>query len=173
MHSKFIASYCGNHTMTLDSVAASSCLSAACLEWLSEQSFDSEHLSATGQFDDTPLIRACRRGEADIVAELLTQGADAVALNHRNMDGTNALWAAVVADSNVIADQLIDAGIDINNLNDNGASVLMYAASAGKTPWVEYLLGKGVDTRAETLDGFTALDLAANIECLRLLRKAA
>jgi thiosulfate/3-mercaptopyruvate sulfurtransferase len=48
----------------------------------------------------------------------------------------------------------------------------MYAASAGKAAIAERLLAKGADTGLETLDGFTALDLAATVECLALLRRA-
>jgi thiosulfate/3-mercaptopyruvate sulfurtransferase len=46
----------------------------------------------------------------------------------------------------------------------------MYAASSGKAAIVERLLAKGADVAAETLDGFSALDLAGTIECLALLR---
>ncbi|MGB1092155.1 MAG: hypothetical protein ACPGYX_08530 [Oceanobacter sp.] len=48
----------------------------------------------------------------------------------------------------------------------------MYASSAGKTEWVDFLLKKNARTDVESLDGFTALDLAANIGCLKLLKSA-
>jgi ankyrin repeat protein len=67
-------------------------------------------------------------------------------------------------------DMLVEAGIDIDNRNDNGATPLMYAASSGKADVVERLLAKGADVTLETLDGFSALDLAQTIECLALLR---
>ena len=69
-----------------------------------------------------------------------------------------------------VIDILIESGIDINNRNDNGATPLMYGASSGKAGVVERLLAKGADTTPETLDGFTALDLASTEECLALLR---
>ena len=68
---------------------------------------------------------------------------------------------------------LIEAGIDIDNRNDNGATVLMYAASTGKAPAVERLIAAGAALTLETLDGFTALDMAATLDCLTLLRRAA
>lgn len=148
-------------------------LSPVTLSWMLEHGFDPENPAAPGRYQDTALILASRQGREDIVTDLLHLPAAQIALNHRNMDGTNALWAAVVADSFAIAGRLLQAGIDLDNLNDNGASALMYASSAGKTPWVRYLLKKGAGLHAETLDGFTALDLAANIDCLRLLRSAA
>jgi thiosulfate/3-mercaptopyruvate sulfurtransferase len=80
------------------------------------------------------------------------------------------LWLACFGSHLDVIDNLIDSGIDIDNRNDNGATPLMYAASSGKAEVVERLLAKGADTAPETLDGFTALDLAATVECLALLR---
>jgi ankyrin repeat protein len=67
---------------------------------------------------------------------------------------------------------LIESGINIDNRNDNGATSLMYAASTGKAAIVERLLAAGADITQETLDSFTAMDMAATIECLTLLRNA-
>lgn len=104
-----------------------------------------------------------------MVAGLIAAGA---ALDARNGDGNTALWLACVGNHPHIIDLLVDAGITIDSLNDTGASSLMYAASAGKVEAVEKLLARGADPRLETQDGFCALDLAANIECLKLLRAA-
>lgn len=142
-------------------------LSTATCQWLHANHFTEHHPDSPGRYGDTPLLLAARRGEAAIVSELLAAG---VNVNHRNMDGTNALWAAIVADREDIADQLLAHGVNIDNLNDNGASVLMYAASAGKTAWVRYLLQRGANRDLTSLDDYTALDLAGNVECLRLLR---
>ena len=147
-------------------------LSESTTQWMMKNGFDPLQPAQTAKHQDTALMAACRHGEENIALDLLRLPADVIGLNHRNMDGTNALWAAVVANNFFLADNLLAAGIDINNLNDNGASTLMYASSAGKTRWVSYLLDMGADTRAETLDGFSALDLAANIDCLRLMRRA-
>ncbi|MDO6681694.1 MULTISPECIES: ankyrin repeat domain-containing protein [unclassified Oceanobacter] len=145
-------------------------LQPATISWMIEHGFDPQRPDRPARYNDTPLILASRQGRLDVVADLAIVGEPAMALNHRNMDGTNALWAAVVANDYAIADLLVTLGIDIDNLNDNGASVLMYAASSGKASWVAWLLEKGADTQAATLDGFTALDLASNIDCLRLLK---
>jgi ankyrin repeat protein len=144
-------------------------LSDSTLQWVAENGFDPQQLDKPGKHEDTPVVLASRRGEAAIAAELIAAG---VNVNHRNMDGTNALWAAVVADSREIADALLAAGVDIDNQNENGATVLMYAASNGKVFWVEYLLERGANTALKSLDDYTALDLANTIEILRLLRKA-
>ena len=47
----------------------------------------------------------------------------------------------------------------------------MYAASAGKAPVVALLLAAGANTTLSSLDGFTALDMAATLPCLELLRR--
>jgi len=144
-------------------------LSHTTTTWLEDNGFDWQSLEKRGQYDDTAVILASRRGQLGVVEELIGAG---VNLNHRNMDGTNALWAAVVANSFPIAEALLAADANINNQNDNGATVLMYAASNSKPEWVSYLLEKGADTLLKSLDDFTALDLANTVEILRLLRKA-
>lgn len=137
--------------------------------WMVDHGFDPMQWDRPGKHEDTPLILASRRGETAIVDELIAAGAN---INHRNMDGTNALWAAIVADSPEIAERLLAAGVDIDNQNDNGATALMYAASNGKIEWVRFLLRKGADISLQSLDDYTALDLASTIDILRLLRKA-
>lgn len=137
--------------------------------WMTDNGFDPKKINARGNYQDTALILASRKGELNVVQELIDAG---VEINLRNMDGTNALWAACVADSFAIVDLLLQRGADIDNQNDNGATVLMYAASNKRTHWVDYLLGAGADIRLRSLDDYSALDLASNVEILRLLRKA-
>jgi hypothetical protein len=48
----------------------------------------------------------------------------------------------------------------------------MYPVSSGKPDVIARLLARGADTKFETLDGFSALDLCSTIECLTLLRQA-
>lgn len=144
-------------------------LSERTTQWLRDNGFDPQQPDKPGKYQDTPIILASRRGETAIVEALIAAG---VNVNHRNMDGTNALWAAVVADSGEIAERLLAAGADIDNQNDNGATALMYAASNGKTAWVDFLLQRGADPSLHSLDDYSALDLASNVAILRLLRKA-
>lgn len=137
--------------------------------WLADQGFPSEDIHSTLTGETTPLMQACRLADAAIVAELLVLGAQ---VNARNSDGNQALWFACFSDSLEIMDLLIATGTDINNQNDNGATCLMYAASSGKDTIVARLLQAGVDTGVKTPDDFTALDMAASLVSLRLLRKA-
>ncbi|MDI4666503.1 ankyrin repeat domain-containing protein [Xanthobacter autotrophicus] len=144
-------------------------LDAALSAWLVGVGFPADGVNATAENGMTPLMKASQEGLADVVGGLIAAGA---ALDARNGDGNTALWLACVGNHRHIIDVLVDAGIAIDSPNDNGATSLMYAASAGRAEVVEKLLARGADPRLETQDGFSALDLASTIECLRLLRSA-
>lgn len=136
--------------------------------WLSEQGFEpGEPNRQTGGV--WPLIKACQAGRADIVAALVSAGAD---LSVADGYGNDALWAACYSESLPAIAALLDAGIDPNRRNPAGATALVFAASSGRTEVVSFLLDRGADPDIQTQDDFTALDLAANIEVLNLLRRA-
>ncbi|MBP5988126.1 MAG: ankyrin repeat domain-containing protein [Azonexus sp.] len=139
--------------------------------FLEQHGFPTDNLSAPqadGRF--TPLMRAAKEGRLDVVKELLALGVDiAVA----NADGCNALWLACYNGSHEIIEILIAAGIDIDLQNGNGASALMYVSSNSKPDLVKLLLEKGANPKLKNFDDFSALDLAASVECLKLLKKAA
>jgi len=136
-------------------------------QWLAAQQFPSTDINAVIANATTPLMKASHQGDGRIARLLIAAGAH---VNARNADGNNALWLACVGGHLEMIDTLVEAGIDIDNRNDNGATPLMYAASSGKAAVVERLLARGADVIPETLDGFSALDLAQTIECLKLLR---
>ncbi|PPD23122.1 MAG: hypothetical protein CTY18_04795 [Methylomonas sp.] len=137
--------------------------------WLTAHDFSANPSEASVDNQTTPLMCACRLGELEIVKTLVQLGVDINALNN---DGNNALWFACYSGNLAIIDYLIENGIDINHQNENGVTCLMYAASASKTEVVERLLAANADTQLQSLDDFTALDMAANLECLKLLRSA-
>lgn len=137
--------------------------------WLVEHGFPPDGREALIANLTTPLMTAARLGSQAVVRQLLREG---VNVNIRNADGNNALWFACVGEDLSIMDKLIAAGADIDNRNDNGATCLMYAASAGKAAVVAHLLAAGASLNHVTLDGFTALDVAATLDCLRLLLAA-
>ncbi len=139
--------------------------------FLSEHAFPVNDLSAPqayGRF--TPLMRAAKEGRLDIVDELLSLGVD---ISVTNADGCNALWLACYNGSHEIIERLLAAGIDIDLQNGNGATCLMYVSSNSKPDLVKLLLEKGANAALKNFDDFSALDLAASVECLKLLRKAA
>ncbi len=117
----------------------------------------------------TPLMHAARVGDIEAVVELLARGADPALTN---ADSNGALWFACFADSGECVTALVKAGAPLDNQNVNGATALIYCASAGKTLLVRLLLEAGADTALTTLDDFTALELASNMACLKLLKTA-
>jgi thiosulfate/3-mercaptopyruvate sulfurtransferase len=144
-------------------------LSPILSSWLTTQGFSVTDLKQTIQNRTTPLMHAARLGEYDIAAELIRCGAE---LNATNNDGNNALWLACFSNNLPLINLLIENGVNPDNQNENGTTCLMYASSAGKTDVVTLLLKAGANTKLTLVDGYTALDVAGNVECLMLLRRA-
>jgi thiosulfate/3-mercaptopyruvate sulfurtransferase len=149
------------------SASASSAPIQELQQWLVAQHFPPDEVNAVITNATTPLMTAAHHGNDRIVRLLIAAGAR---VNAQNADGNNALWLACVGAHLDTIDMLVEAGIDIDNRNHDGATPLMYAASSGKAAIVERLLAKGADAALATPDGFSALDLAQTVECLRLLR---
>jgi uncharacterized protein len=59
---------------------------------------------------------------------------------------------------------LLANNINIDNQNDNGATVLMYAISAGKIEVVKLLLQHNPNLYLKNLDDYKAIDFASNVE---------
>jgi ankyrin repeat protein len=143
-------------------------LSEALQAFLVAQGFPPDDVNAVGANAMTPLMRAAYQGPAALVAELLQAGAQVDACNG---DGGQPLWLACVGDDPEIVALVIAAGADLDHKNVNGSTALMYAASAGKAKALAKLLAAGADLDYE-LDGVGALDMAATLECLNLMREA-
>ena len=148
---------------------ASPPLSPQLADWLRAHGYPVTYLEAVAEHGMTPLMRASKDGNSAIVVALLQAGASP---HTRNADGNHALWLACVGADPDTLDVLIRAGSALDHQNDNGATCLMYAASTGKHTVVEKLLAAGATPQLKTLDDFSALDMAATIECLRLLHSA-
>ncbi len=142
---------------------------SALTDWLAAQGFPPGDIEAVIDNRTTPLMQACRLGDGAMVDALISAGAR---LDASNADGNNALWLACFRGDLNIIDKLVSCGVALDHQNDGGATCLMYAASAGKTEVVARLLEAGADVGLKNQDDFTALDMAANLECLRLLRAA-
>lgn len=141
--------------------------------WLLQAGFKvSDPLSAgidvTLANNTTPLMHAARTGNVEIIEALLARNADPALLN---ADSNGALWFACFADCEAGVAALIKAGAPLDTQNVNGATALIYCASAGKTPLVRLLLDEGANAQLMMLDDFTALELAANIHCMRMLKQ--
>lgn len=135
--------------------------------WMQEHAFSVEEINRRGFNGETALMSAARQGRTEFVVELLSFGAEINALNN---DGNSALWLACFADSQPIVDILIGLGANLDNQNDNGATPLIYSASAGREMMVASLLNAGARTDLETLDGFSARDVAATRNILSALK---
>ncbi|CAN5207413.1 hypothetical protein BH10PSE16_BH10PSE16_22170 [soil metagenome] len=134
--------------------------------WLAREGFVGP--DGRGAHGNTPLMVAAWRGASDIVEALLAHG---VVLDADNNDGNNALWLACVNGNLQGIERLAKAGVPINHANTTGATSLMYAASSGKTDVLRTLLLLNADQSLRTQDDFSALDMAANLDCLQLLRQ--
>jgi rhodanese-related sulfurtransferase len=135
--------------------------------WLSTEGFSDA--CAPGAHGNTPLMHAAWRGQADIVDLLLAQG---VSLTATNGDGNNALWLACVSNQPALVKRVAQAGVPVDHCNLTGATSLMYAASSSKPEVVQALLDVGADPFIQTQDDYTALDMAACLPCLQILREA-
>jgi rhodanese-related sulfurtransferase len=137
--------------------------------WLIAEGFDPTQPEAPGQHGNTPLMHAAWRGSADAVNALLAFG---VPLDAVNNDGNNALWLACVNGDPALIRTLVAAGVPINHTNLVTATALMYGASSGKHEVVATLLALDANPNLLSQDDFSALDMAASLECLQLLRTA-
>lgn len=135
--------------------------------WLELHGFDPDNLDAKGENHHTALMVAALESNLEVCEELLEKGAS---IHPLNKDGNNVLWSACVAGNMNLIRLLARHGVDINNQNDNGATALMYAASHGKTGIVQLLMELGAKKDLVTLDDFSALDVCADRETLKLLR---
>lgn len=134
-------------------------IAAEIVAWIQEHSHQGEPLP----------ILACRQGRLDVLNQLLLENVDLRALDRY---GNNALWAACYAESAPCIQRLLEAGIDVDFQNATGATALTFASSSGRHEVVAQLLGAGANPLLTTQDDFSALDLAANRQCLRLLKQA-
>ncbi|KAH7233720.1 ankyrin repeat-containing domain protein, partial [Fusarium tricinctum] len=121
---------------------------------------------------ETPLIKAIRAGNPDIVARLLNAGAD-IAINC--LDDTSYqyfLWTPRNGTNIETARFLIENGTRIHPDDHQQRNILHWVARMGTADILSILLECGVDVRA---DGRTALHLAimeGAVECVRLLLRA-
>lgn len=142
-------------------------VTAALAAWLSTEGFNPLRPDLPGPHGNTPLMHAAWRGAHHAVDALLGLG---VPLDAENHDGNNALWLACVNGETGLIRALVASGVPLDHANLTGATALMYAASSGKAEVVATLLELGANAALQTQDDMSALDMAATLECLQLLR---
>ena len=106
---------------------------------------------------------AARRGDADIVRDLLSRGID---VNARDRHGQTGLMLAAHAGHLATVELLIDHGANLNVTAKFGLSAVMLAVIAGHKEVAQVLARAGADlalrgTGAPGFAGKTAADLAA------------
>jgi ankyrin repeat protein len=117
----------------------------------------------------TPLMRAARAGDTAVMTLLLERGADP---KPTTKDGNTALmFAAGVGyrDKNTRGTErgaleavkiLVDAGLDLRQVNTRGETALHGAADRGADSVVQFLADHGAELNLKTKQGFTPLDVA-------------
>jgi len=107
-----------------------------------------------------PLDRAAYNGHYDVVAYLLSKGAN---VNQTSTDGRTALWNAAQNGHLEIVQLLARHGGNVNRTrDDDGVTALFIAAQNGRKEIVEFLLKNGADpNKARTDTGGAPLLVAA------------
>jgi ankyrin repeat protein len=117
----------------------------------------------------TPLMRAARAGDTEVMKLLMAKGAD---LKLATKEGDTALmFAAGVGyrdkntrgSENEALDALklcLESGLSLSQANSRGETALHGAASRGADTIVQFLVDHGADINAKTKQGFTPLDIA-------------
>jgi ankyrin repeat protein len=106
-----------------------------------------------------PLGLACFFGRPEAAAELLARGGE-VNTPSRNSFSVTALHAALAGPAPEIARSLIDAGADVNAVQQDGVTPLHEAAANGNLELVKLLLAHGADASARDAKQRTAADFA-------------
>ncbi len=122
-----------------------------------------------GQNPPIQLIEAAKNQDRDVVAALLSRGAD---VNATQADGASALHWAAYRDDLETANLLLRAGAAVGATNDLGASPLWLACNNASAAMVERLLTAKANPNAALPSGETILMTAArtgNEEAVRSL----
>lgn len=146
---------------------SSSNLTTGLCQWLLDSGYQTCDINQRGFNGETPLMTAAKRGLPGHMIELIDHGAD---INAVNADSNSVVWLACYSNNVYALMVLVQEGALLDGQNVNGATPLIYAASAGRLEMVRLLLMAGADIRPVTLDGFSALDVAASWDIVKLLR---
>jgi ankyrin repeat protein len=113
-------------------------------------------IDARNAADETPLMMAALRGEADAVQALLAHGASPV------KDGWSPIHYAATGGTPAVVKLLLARGAPIEARSPNGSTPLMLAAKYGSEEVVDALLAAGADRRAKNALGMDASAFAAS-----------
>ena len=117
----------------------------------------------------TPMMRAARAGDHEVIRLLLAKGANATLTTK---GGANALMLAAgigyrdkntrgsEADALETVKVMIAAGLDLKQTDARGENALHGAALRGADSIVQFLIDQGMDVNATSKQGYTPLDVA-------------
>lgn len=136
-------------------------------------------LFGPGSFPEQRIFKllhlAVRTGHTACVSALLQRGAQVNIPLSSEFRGESPLQAAVSMRRHEIVEMLVHAGADVNAVDDNGMTALMFATIRCHFSVAQTLLEKGAAVNARSLTNRTALMEAAakgNIHLVRLLLSA-
>jgi ankyrin repeat protein len=117
----------------------------------------------------TPIIQACRYGNAEIINALLEQEADP---NSAIEDGTSAFQLCAGSASTENLTRMVSLGANITAKNNNGQTALMRSANFGKVENMNYLISLGASVNHQTLEGYSALFFSIKSQKLSAVKAA-
>ncbi|CAM3726516.1 Ankyrin [Deinococcus saxicola] len=120
---------------------------------------DSALLNAVSHDGFSPLGLASFFGQEEVAALLLTRGADANTVSQNAMR-VQPLHSAMGGNHTHLARKLLEAGADVNAVQNGGFTPLMGAAQNGNAELVRLLLLHGAVPGTVNEDGLSAADLA-------------
>ncbi len=118
------------------------------------------NVNTRGNNGITPLIGATERGNENIVRYLLDKECDVNAYTFQ--DKFSALLLACLKNYGNIAKMLINSGADVNWVNNEGLSPLIFATNNNNRDLVTNLALNGANIFHESKDGTTAISVAFN-----------
>lgn len=127
-----------------------------------------ELINTVNERNSSPLLLACYKGNAEVALFLLERVKDI----NSNPGMGSPLMAAVMSGDMVIVQKLIQKNADLNQVDTQGKTALLYATFFNKTEIAKALISAGANKNSVGNDGKTALDYATfnkNTELIILL----
>ena len=122
-------------------------------------------VNAMNNRGQTPLWFACCDGQKDLVMLLLDRGADP---NIHDKNEDSCLHAAIHGHCSMETVQaIIDHGAQVNAVNKDGATPLLFACSTAQANAVNLLLNTKADPNIAYADGDTSLHAAIAADCTK------
>lgn len=123
--------------------------------------------SACGKNHDEEVIKAAKKGDAALLAELLEKGANVNAQDSKHQS-TALMWAAHEGHTDAMK-VLIKNGADIDAKRENGDTALWFTAQKGQLDAMKILAAKGADLNVIGRNGLSALAVAQKNDHLHIV----